>query len=550
MNTKKITIVFAALAAFVLVFTYCADMEFNNPLDKKGDNYLYGWDKEPTWRSEYETMLLDKDGFGNAGLFANRDFVCDPTVPNVSLRSFPDPIGVNQTGIIDNIMGRNGMAGNVGPLVLAPGEQVERNWSADNSVRLFPTDAFGNKIEIEIPYNPDPNVMFSTVPGRYVIEYTARRDSIRVAGGNACQIGTSGEITLTRIINIESGGQIDMTSPPVIELAGGSVVSLNLNDNYQENGLNAVQEPATLGGGSITTLDSIVIRSGAIGTTPSVLEASSILSHPRGITVLEAAEWVSSMFNGVNLHRTEHDVSITYHVTSPTNGVRASITRTVEVRDVITTLPAIQIVLEKKARTYFVDGQFMQLRTLTDQVSGTAPYVSAGVADAFYLDRITRDTVRTNPLTGVLLRQEVTHTQPSGGEGRRPVLYSHGGVQGEAERATEERVVYVTDTECETSAPPIITATPSPLTIPAGTPWQPDIGQAPGPYWTLERQDWFEQPISPAPPSYRFETVLDHHAPFSVLNARNPQPGTYTVYHIGLGYCGGFSVVSRQVIVQ
>ena len=493
---KKWMILFGALLAALLLLVYCTEVEFDNPLDKDGTNYLYG--KDNIKRDEDKAT---KDSAGVSGLFdtsRNGQWSCDGDDPELSFVGEQSPeIWSNDQTEFNKLMGK-------GPQLMAGAV----TWKGDN-VTLDPAVLErGGGVYSDYSDNKMPEA------GVYQIVYTAKKEP--------CFDYTP--ITVKRRGLVIKQYTAPELRPPTVTLTGQNLVTVNLGDPYNDLGV-VVRDG---NGTSVLQLTSIVVTDGN--------------GNPVGINITQITTTEDALTRLNSLLTTQNNkvgtFIITYNVTSPTNQLTGFAKRTVEFKEGSSAgLPLPLIVLNTYRHVY--EGKTINHVDTAFAAGGS--YREIDVKEVYYM----KDGVKVAIPVGNVNKPTV---QGSNTPAQRTAVYTLPASANTYQSATATRYVYIWDRDCETSftAPTITLNGGDPLTlkISDGATW--DYRDS----WRISGND----DASTATRKYlvdlggleRLETSGDG----SSSNRAVLKTGSYTITYVALGGCGGITVKTRALTVN
>ena len=396
---KKRIILGGAVLTALLLLVFCTKVEFDNPLDEKGTNFLYG---DTSDRAE----KIAADPNGTSGLFDSTKNFCDGTPPQLTLAG-PTSVTIksNEPAELTKFMGKsdNGWNGVV-------------NLSGEGIVEASLT------IGGVTPVKWDPGNV--PAPGQYLIVYKATK--------NACK----GKVPTTEV----QRGLIVLEyippneTPPIVKTQGQNPFPVDIGKDYVDPGVYATE------GDGVTAiqLDSITVTSGAgvsvgINTIkPSPANTQAAIAQLN--TQLTAKNGAAGTY------------TVTYYASSRINGKSASVSRTVEYRPGSSVgLPIPVIVLKKYTHSY--GGKTIYHVDTAFATGGS--YREIGVEEVYYMKDGVKTTIQYPPenlptVTGASVHSEKTAT------------YTLQAKPNEYQAANATRYVTIWDGFCDNSGEPSI----------------------------------------------------------------------------------------------
>jgi len=503
-KTISIIVLAAALLASLTVFV-CYNPEneevevdgkkykgYVNPLDKDGDNYLYGLKND----ADYEKRCTGPNKDGVALIFTDDSICkpqCDPVIPKIELVG-PQKVTINSQqvtefrkwmhfdgGSWDNLITYEmGAGGNINPTTREP------CLKDGNGCKSF-TDAEKNSVPRD---------------GDYVIQY--RVIKIAVNGDTVCN-GVIPQAIKERVLTCTTFVAPD-TATPVITLSGDKNTEFRVGITYQDRGV-------TL---SIGELDSIIVK----GTNSGNGYEQKLKTKPISATAIITPTNAAAGFT----------YSITYYA-SYKGRAAVPVVRTVTVIAAVTSnVPAV-IVLEnyKHKLANGTVAEYPDTMLLVGQ--SNSDYKEKGVAEVYYM----KDGEKV-PLDKSLVttKNQSPFITGQSSAGARAVNYDIEAGNGYAAKNVK-RNVFLVDNLCEPPDPqkPTVTATGA-SQIPAGTPW--DYANS----WSVISND--------AAPNNG--TGFKYFIHFNGLDPNNPKPGSYDITYVGLGKCGAKTELPRTIVVK
>jgi hypothetical protein len=487
-------ILLGVFAAAVSVLLYCSEVEFDNPLDKKGTKYLYNY---PDFKGDSLMEPEARRRYYDPSFIAAHS--CDRTPPWIRVTNgFIDRIYTNQPEVFRRMLGVNAQ----GQMFGWPDVEIIE-WLSGVDFRQ-PRLTRGGASD---PNNVDYPVGGMPPEGTYRVVYSAFRVP------ECADTMWAREERVLNIIKFE-----EVTGPPTVQLRGRNPFTIEIGEVYVDPGVivqdfDRTEIPLT----RIEIFNQRAVQINVI--SPNMALGSAVAIN-------------QDMFNRTSVpNNAQETYTITYHVTSPSNNLTAQVTRTVEVRQTnITQLPTPVIVLNTYNHNF---GGRMFTHTDTAVVAGSF-YVEKGVAQAYYYDRSTPPQ-RVNIPVNLVVTGNAPNIQTIG---QRRVDYQ---LQASASYGpvTVSRSVFVHEApgSCEIPLPPILTFTDGSagaITITAGQPWQWD-------------GTWNVRPAGDATRAWMY--LID----FGGLNPVSPVVGTYNLLYVTLSDCGpgaGMGTTPRTVTVR
>ncbi|MCL2182867.1 MAG: hypothetical protein FWB85_05285 [Chitinispirillia bacterium] len=517
---KRMVILLGALAVALPAFMYCAEVKFDNPLDKNGTRYLDGISddirkekgdsilladyfnpaKNAGWHCDREVWIKTKDGGITGGASTITIYNNEP---QIFWKFIADDLG----DLADILDWGGGSPGSVS--VVMPAKLTTTSGTTVN----LPTQ--GGQSD----FTKTPGV------GSYVFTYTAKK-------AEGCGSEDPTTATVQRGLVILEYVAVS-TAPPTITLRGDVVENVeDVKQTYVDPGV-IVRDG---NGRDEIPLTQIVVRDPRNNPTT--------INQPAGAGSMTAAQITADMLGRIVLSyqspvSSTLTFTITYHVKSPTNDSTALVERTVKVNPENVAGQASAVIV-LNTYTHTVSGRTFQHKD-TAVVVGTGVYRELGVKDAYYINSQTQQRV---PIPTNLVNIS-TYTTP-GMPGLRSVTYNLPAGVGYAS-GTATRRVYAHEATggCDDPLPPLITLNPSdnPLIIPANTPWNmtaADGGWNQDAGWSVSK--------NPADPNNY--TPWRYLVDLGGLTPEKPVPGEYSLLYYSLTECNTKHSVTRTVKVQ
>jgi hypothetical protein len=502
---------FGSLFAVALLVV-CNSVDFTNPLDERGDNYLddrtppaigpgCGRPGELTCEEYWRKYWFDPN--------VNVAFRCDMRAPDIRvLQAGPATIGENEASAYRLLLGLDGSWSSI------------LEWS--EGATIIPAQLTGPGGTV-LPSWPMP-VYQPTGNNNYVVRYTAVKPVC--ADGSQPDSGFAQRgLTITEF-------RAPVTALPIVRLNPPTTVTVDVGTVYAEPGVSAVTEAD----GTPLALFRIEVQ--RVGASPQVINPPT-----GGGTIASINAQMLDQVTGFIRTVAPVDYVVTYIVRSQVNDSMARATRNVQVIPAGTsTLPVPTIVLNNY--TMMVDGRPLALPDTAMLIRGT--YVERGVARVFFTrtnDQGITETIEiptaavpipAAPNTNVPTPRTITVTYalPAG---------NVGGVNYAATNITRSiRVHYMLD-ECVNengipNRPPAIVFNDhggaESFTLPAGTAWANPMGG-----WTLTDPD--------GTPGSAWRYPIH----FGGANPANLARGSYTITYLAIGECGQRTVRTRTLTV-
>jgi hypothetical protein len=503
MKRSNSILALGTLCAAVLVTFYCMDINYDNPLDEKGDNFLYGRDLT----EDEKKLALDTNGQGQAGLFWHPNFQCDTDAP-AFLRLKPAGSTVDtvyktssEVNKFNRLVGFSGW-GDILEYPASSGTLSIRIWAELKKINGEPVTYARNEI---------PEL------GQYDIEYHA--------DWGECDDGTpKKKLTVNRRLIVEPYNPA-VTDKPAIIVLGQRNVSVDINGAYTDPGVVAIDDP----NGRRDTIPITKIQVYRVMGTGS----DTTWAYQADVPVPAATNVPFNL--PLPSTATERTYVIVYHTVSkiPNNNQTATETRTVSVSSSVVVLPTPVIVLNTYRHT---SATIAGLTIAIDHQDtafvigrGAPAYVEKGVKRAYYVNSEGREVDITDQV------QAPTTPQFDNSMAER-VTVRYRIAQTAAYAGVEAtRAIYTYYNDCDIPmAPTIAFNGADPLTIPAGQQW-------------THASSWRVTGQGDEAPSAR-QYIID----FGGMNPDNPvaKSGGYTITYVALGGCGNYTVRTRTVIVQ
>ena len=339
---KKWIILCGALLTALLLLVFCSKVEFDNPLDKKGTNYLFC--KENNSCDEVDTAEASKikeNEDGQSAIFdpaKNGPWLCDDKDPKLELLG-PQTVTIETNQLEEFTKWVGNRAGDRWKDVV----EGEKDIPISAKLTRGGTE--------EVPTNVMP------APGNYIIIYTAVKN---VCDNKVPSTSVNRGLLINQYVPPN-------TSRPSVQLRGQELVSVNIGDKYTDPG--------------------VTVRDGN-GTTEIPL-TSIVITNSRGIQI-ETISPITATQTALNTlgdklserNTAEGTFTVTYKVTSPTNQLRDSVDRTVEFTrrsDVGLPMPVIVLNTYK----HVISGKTIEHADTAFRIGGS--YVEKGVKEAYYI---------------------------------------------------------------------------------------------------------------------------------------------------------------------
>lgn len=413
---RKAISIFALAALFASVAVLvCTGVDYNNPLDEKGTNYLNGL----TGRDSVDALVTDDSG--RAAYFTDPGrFTCDRSAPALTLVGDKSPtIYTNEPAEFRKWMNLDGLGWD---RLIKWDRKYTDVTIKDAKLTRNGTDA--------IPFNP--NVVPDASDNPYIIVYTAERPPC--PGDDAPYKSTA-----SRSLTIKQFTEIDSTRP-IIGLIGGTQVSVIEGDKYIDQGVTITFQGKDIAPGA---LDSIVI------TGPSKSSVKKPITNYDGVVVPTTA--VGATY------------TITYYATAANGYSATPVARKVTVMEK-SQVGTPKAVIELNPYKHTIGGKTIYHKDTAIVSGGT--YVEKGVKRAYYVKDGKEILV-----TGVSVELPATPNTNGAASTQRSLAYKLGAGAGWAKADDETRYVYLVDTLCDGKVPPEITEKGS-STIKAGQEWK------------------------------------------------------------------------------
>jgi len=486
---KKWIIWAGALSAVLLLLVYCSTVDYTNPLDKKGTNYLFGDTTE-------EKRKID-DASGVSNIFnpdSNQRWLCDGKAPTFTFvgGSSSAPVAEiksNENTEFNRLMGK------------VPNPSAVVTWTENNvSVEIVLTQGGPGTTVFSSDSMPRPSVY----PGQYVIVYTAKKPECdnRVPS-----------TTLSRglVINEYIPPQ---TGKPSIILVGKAYETVNIGETYTDPGVTVRDVDGT----TVIQLTKIEIRDNNGNVISTITESTTQAAITRLGTQLTTQNTRAGTF------------TVTYHVTG-SNDSTNSANRTVEF--VSPNPVGFQPIIVLNTYSHTVKGHPRPIAYVDTAYKLDGTYIEKGVKEVYYINREgVKVTIPTSNVT-------IPSPPPSSpNPAQRSLTYTIPAKAGEYQQASTTRSVYMYYDDCEEEVEPVITFPPGgdALTIPAGQVWNVktscSVTRGQGAMDGLTLMTFYVADLD----------GLDPNAPVA-------RATPYTVTYVALNGCGVKSVKSRQVTV-
>ncbi|MCL2218392.1 MAG: hypothetical protein FWC23_00260 [Chitinispirillia bacterium] len=501
---KRAVIFLGVFVAAVSILLYCTEVKFDNPLDEKGTNFLYG---DTTDRAD----KIAENADGQSGLFdvdKNHKWACDRTTFALKL------VGNTSDSLYhDDISGFRRLMG------------LDGNWNANLewpdgvNINIKPARLTrGGTDDVDYP----PNGMPGT--GQYIIVY--RAEKMCPDGSLASEATAQRGLRVIQRINIPD-------QPPVVQLRGANPFELVKDkETYTDPGVN-VRDADNATEIPLSKID-ILDRNGNLVVA---------INPPAGASSMTPAQITQDMLNRITIPNNVARAPayyIEYHVTSLLNDKTSSVRRTVNViEETLPNLPIPVIVLNTYAHGGIISGRAINHQDTAITMGGS--YREIGVFEVYYMQRQGDATVKVNiDKTLVVPSSPNINTTTTA---QRNITYTLPVSQNyQATSTTRAVYVYGDANWCsvEGTYKPIITFSDgggASLTITAGQPWN-----AAG-SWTVTRNPGTAD--APNEASHHWKYLLD----LGGLNPENPAKGTYTLTYVALNECGSREIATRTVTV-
>jgi len=487
-KTISIIALSALFSAAVLVLV-CTDGKYDNPLDERGTNYLYGDTADAAGKmnsSSKNSGCVNVDGVAALFCDTSKYKQCDGAVPEIKIVE-PKSVTINTQQVTEF---RKWMHLDGGPWSDLISWDTARH---KNVITKEPRLAKGSG---DVSYNPNQ------VPdeGTYFIWYRIEK---KECNGNIP--GSEG----SRTLKVELWVPPD-TATPRLTLVGLGRVEIKEGKNYSEEGVTVM-----LGSQDITreALDSVVLKrnSGARvegWTKPVDFSKVAIPANTPANTGFTITYYASR--NG----KPTTPATVVRNVTVTENQV-------VGVKGVIVLTPY----------KHNIKGKVIE-HPDTMMFGGT--YVEKG-ARAYYVKDGAEVAIDAN---SVVKPSGSNTTMPSSVDnpGQRSLQYTLPAGAGYSQADPVSRNVYLVVRGCDAPADPVITAGGD-TTIAAGTEWNYSTG------WSVANKDKDgDQAWSSAGRKY----LID----FAGLDPKKPKAGTYKITYVGLGACGSIATKERTITVK
>jgi hypothetical protein len=490
---KKWIILGGAVLTALLLLVFCSDdgFKFDNPLDEKGTQFLFG---DTSKREEKITVTN-----GTSGLFDSTKTWCDGTPPGFRLIG-PEAVTISTIDIEDFLKW-------VGARQSDPWKDVvevtgNQQTPSVISARLLS----GNGTEIQKDKMPAP-------ADNYKIVYEAKKPDC---------LGEPVRSTVERTLVVEENVLPDTGAPRIILADNIPNVDKFIGDTYTDGGVNAFEWKD---GTPITTLSKIEIKD---------KNGSVIQTIPGGPTAQAIAALSAAMTNWV-AREDETTYTIVYTVTSRNNR-SSSVQRTVAVtRRSDSDKPEPVIVLSKYR--HVIEGHTIMHKDTAFMIGGT--YVEKGIDTVYYIKDgrqigINRSLVTLGPAPSTNV------SSPNSTRNRKYTLPGTGEYQG-TEETRYVRIFWDRDGCMSPGAGgPVITfngGSGDALEI-SGNTWNASNS------WSVAAGDGDNELSGGYPLKY----IVD----FGGLDPNNlvVRPAPYTVKYVALSGCGVYTVRVRTVTVK
>jgi len=513
-KTISIIALAAALLAALTVFV-CYDPKseevdgkkgYSNPLDKEGDNYLYGKkdidEKYCTGKNEDGVALIFTDD-------TKCNPPCDPVIPTITLVG-PQSVTINTTqltefkkwmhfdgGSWDNLFTADkGAGGTINP---ATREPCLREGS-------------GN-CRTDIDKNAVPK------PGTYAIQY--RVIKVALNGDTVCN-GTIPQNNKERILIVEQYVAAD-TGTPRIELSGSKDAEFRVGTTYTDAGVIVTVNGKTL----LSALDSIVVKG-----TNSGNSYRQKVEKPAGGTI--AFTSIKTPDNPAPAAGFTYTITYyaSYKGASMSTAATAQAVRNLKVIAEADKGAAAVIVLagykHKLKNGTVIDGYPDTMLTVPGSTNDN--YKEKNVEKVYYIKDGAEVPVDKNLVT---IKNPSPFITGQTMWGTRTVNYDIVGGSGYKE-ANAKRNVFLVDITCEEgNIEPEVKASGA-SEIPAGVVW--DYNSS----WSVTNKDELGNG------SAGFKYFIH----FNGLNPYSPKAGKYNITYVGLGRCGGKTELERTITVK
>jgi hypothetical protein len=485
---RKISIILlAALLLAALAAVVCEKPEFDNPLDKKGDNYLFG-NKE----DEEGKMKTDENGVADLYADPNNQYrpKCDLRTPEITLDGAGKATLVETDTVGFKKLMHIGVAGWDGLI----------RWDAEKYPEASPLEprlTLGGSTNL-------PSVM--PAPGaNYVIIYRIENPT--------CNGDKKGD-EVHRQLTVEKYVPPADTTSPKINLQGDSYVEVVQGDKYSDQGVIVMWGTNDI---TATGLDSIVVTGSG--------SYHKAVSRP------------GAVFSGVEVPTTNlgYSYRIDYYATAP-NGKKATARRSVLIIERQTVgQPKAVIVLNPYK--HVVNGKTIEHPDTMAFFRGT--YTEKGVKRAFYVKDGKEEDI---PLTAGKVTIGAAPNLNTDSPRSIPVKYElKEGGSGYVAADAINRYVYAVDDGCEKPDPkPEVVFSAGDVSITAGTPWTTYNSG-----WSVTARDTVDIEQGIRYPD-GFPYIIDFDG--GKLDPRNPKAGTYTLTYVGLSKCGVLTAPKTRAV--
>jgi hypothetical protein len=501
---KRFTILLGALCAAALMLVFCTTVEFDNPLDKKGDNYLFGIVDE-------EKHKTQTDANGIANIFntdtVNKYWGCDKVAPTLAIKG-PQTVTIYHDEPLE-FQKWMGLAGSFSDIL---------EWSSGvggtEPVSIRPARlTTGGENDVTYSGNMPPN-------GNYTIVYTA------VKTPNCSDGFVPSPATAQRGLIIEQR-EVVVNDPPTVTLRGQNPFQVVQHTTYVDPGAFATDGD----GRTDIPITKIEVRNSDGGIAQTIVPPAS-----------------HTDINTVSTTLVGRKYSITYYTESRLNDKTDSKTREVEVvSEQDTRLPVPIIVLNMYSHR-FLDSSLPGGDITFNHPDTSIPlyggnYVEKGVERVYFTNNNQQsETVcvgaACNGLVtiaqqGTTLRAYRIERNPTGGY----------------DAATTTRTVHTYDGDCDDKTPPtinLIGSDPLILSIAAhSNGWSSSANTV----WTVTGNDELKS-------GFRYLTHGGSLVMLPVVPGITPsntfrlELGSHTVTHVARGGCGGITVRQRTITVN
>jgi len=496
-KTIMIAVSVAALLTALTVFVCDDPKVFDNPLDKDGDNYLFGDTTD-------EKGKLETGGNGQANLFDSSKYEqCDPVNPTLTLKS-TSPVTLTTVDVVkfNELMNINQAPGWFDSLITYT---KGKNGTADVKpvppcVSVRSANKYGDCMEWSArDKTPDP--------GEYRIWYRVEKKECN----KKVPYDEKDRLLTVKLYEAPDSGT------PVIALLGEKNVDIKEGAAaYSDRGV-----VVTLNGANnMNLLDSVVVR----GSGNYYLKVDS---KPISFTDVKLP-------NNPTVGST---YTITYYASYKSPSGNYPTTNATEVRNVSVTadnakLPA--VIVLKPYRHKLKDGTGVDAPdTMLPAGKTDNDYIEKGVEKVYWLNGTTEVALQTGSVK--ITKASPFITNQSFSAAGREVSYSIDPGSG-YDGVTVKRRVFLTSNECEEGPiAPNITFRGSD-TIPANTPWSYSDS------WSVEnRQDT----------DFIGRTGIKYFIHFNGLDPNKPvaKAGGYKITYVGLGACTGAPSAEKERII-